>query len=719
MSAAPPPSRPRLALGHVFLAALAGVATLLGVLFYLILDSSRRTIIESSDRLRDSASLRIAKRVEDHLYQAERAISDLETALRHGALPLDDTGALEARLFAKALEGPALAEVTLVRTDPPDRHGELSIVSAREGGERRLVTRHTAVEDGRFVLHVRDRPPGAGLLDVPFERRGDREVPDPAMHLTVQTAARPEFRGEVLWSDLHWAAVDALLPEPERRVVVTAQKAVSDREGRPVGVLRVGLFTEEIDAASRMKVDEHRPADPHVVFICDARGRLVTRASPGDRLTEVPGDDPDMRDLRVVPAALPPAIGAALKDPTLHAIGSKGRDHASGRLVVEGRPYLATFRSLDRTFWLLGIVVPEDHYLGDLARARDRSIFVSAAVMVLILVGGVATLRAVRRGLRQVVDETGRMGRFEFDARPVESPFRDVEDALGSLELAKTALRAMGKYVPVDLVRLLYRTGREPVLGGELRDVSLLFTDVKGFTTLAESLEPNQLALVLGRYLAAMTRAIHENDGTVDKYIGDAVMAIWNAPRPCARHAEAACRATLACIEATRDLPDLHTRFGLHRAEVLVGHFGAPDRLSYTALGDGVNLAARLEGLNKQYGTTVLASEAIQEAAKEAFEFRLVDRVAVAGKTRGIKVYELLGPKRAGPDAASGRDVVVAYERAFEAYQDRRFEEALTALEPLAAREDGPSRTLATRCRALLAAPPPADWDGVHVATSK
>jgi adenylate cyclase len=240
---------------------------------------------------------------------------------------------------------------------------------------------------------------------------------------------------------------------------------------------------------------------------------------------------------------------------------------------------------------------------------------------------------------------------FDFAPEPVAAPFRDVREVMGGLERAKTAMRALGKYVPVDLVRLLYASGREPSLGGELRDVTIMFTDIKDFTTLAEGLSPDELARRLGLYLEAMTRAVHESRGTVDKYIGDAVMALWNAPTACPDHAAWACRAALACRRATADLfaspawegPPMATRFGLHRDTVMVGHFGAPDRLSYTALGDGVNVASRLEGLNKQYGTTIIVSDGVREAAGAGFHFRELDTVAVKGRRGSLRIHELLG----------------------------------------------------------------------------
>jgi adenylate cyclase len=192
-------------------------------------------------------------------------------------------------------------------------------------------------------------------------------------------------------------------------------------------------------------------------------------------------------------------------------------------------------------------------------------------------------------------------------------------------------------------------------------------------------------------------------------------MAFWNAPLPVADHARRACQAALLCQKAAATLfaspawgsrAPLVTRFGLHRDTVVVGHFGAPDRMSYTVMGDGVNLASRLEGLNKQYGTTILVTEAVREAAGGAFRFRMVDVVEVKGRRAGVRIHELLGDSGARPE------VVDAYEDAFAEYQRGRFAEAARALEALAG--DGPSEALRRRCIRLATAPPPPDWNGVH-----
>jgi adenylate cyclase len=200
-------------------------------------------------------------------------------------------------------------------------------------------------------------------------------------------------------------------------------------------------------------------------------------------------------------------------------------------------------------------------------------------------------------------------------------------------------------------------------------------------------------------------------------------MAVWNAPTACADHPRRACEGALSAKAAADALfaaeewqgrPALVTRFGLHTDEVLVGHFGAPDRMSYTCLGDGVNLAARLEGLNKQYGTSILVSEAVRRDAGDAFAFRFLDVVAVTGKGQAVRVFELLG--RAGAEGLR-METARRYEDALALYLRRDFEAARLAFEALV--DDPPSAILAARCRDFATMPPPEEWDGTYVSRGK
>ncbi|MES1164149.1 MAG: adenylate/guanylate cyclase domain-containing protein, partial [Verrucomicrobiota bacterium] len=341
---------------------------------------------------------------------------------------------------------------------------------------------------------------------------------------------------------------------------------------------------------------------------------------------------------------------------------------------------------------------------------------------------GTLGARTVGRGVAALVRATEAMRQFSFARAPLpRGSFREIDAALESVERAKTALRAMVKYVPVSLVRQLYDSGRDPVLGAETRAVSLMFTDIADFTTHAEALPPDRLAQALGRYLGAATGAVERTGGAVDKYIGDALMVLWNAPTLQADHAAAACRGALACAAATdalvasegwrrAGLAPWRTRFGIHTGPVLVGNFGAPERLNYTAMGDGVNLAARLEGLNKFYGTAILVSDDTRRQAGDGFLFREVDRVVVKGKAQVVAIHELVG-MAADPAAAARRPVLARYEEALAAVRARRFADALALLAPQ--REDGPSRVLAGRCEIWMRTPPPDGWDGTWTATSK
>ena len=726
-------TRRRPTLVQLFVVSALAMTALVGALFWAFVSSSQRSILLGAERLRSAAAVRAEAEVDVVLGAARDALEDVERAIRLGVIDGSDPLAVEARLFTAVVDDPRLAEVTLThaRVEGPGADGELrferegrwqvSVLRADADPASAVVTRLARLarvdEPGgeRFVSELRARPPGGALLDAPLIGAGG--ATDPTTHLTFATTVLSRFYGRMLWSDLHPAEVDLERPEAERRVVVTVQKAIEDRHGTFVGVLRVGLLARTLDAVGRLRVDEGAARDPHRVFLCDDHGRLVTRLDPGDRL-KLEGDD-----LRVAPERIPAPIAAALASEPLRR-ADLDRPEQSGAIDVGGARWLVTFRALPGTQgWRIGIVVPEDAYVHELRALRDRFTLAFLAVAVLGATIGLLSLRIVRRALGRVVDETARMRRFELAPATVDAPLRDVQLVVDGLERAKTAMRALSKYVPLDLVRRLYADNREPTLGGELLEVSMMFTDIEGFTTLAERVSPDELARALGAYLETMTVAIEAREGTIDKFIGDAVMALWNAPERCAAHARQACRAALDCLAATRtlyespawhDLPPLFTRFGLHTATVLVGHFGAPTRLSYTALGDGVNLGARLEGLCKQYGVAVLASEALVAQARDAFVFRLVDRVAVKGKHEAIEVYELLG---AVGDEVPNLAVARVYEQAFALHRAREFTAAIALL--AAQPDDGPSRTLHARCVRYCAEPPDVDWDGAYVARSK
>jgi class 3 adenylate cyclase len=285
-----------------------------------------------------------------------------------------------------------------------------------------------------------------------------------------------------------------------------------------------------------------------------------------------------------------------------------------------------------------------------------------------------------------------------------------------------------GKYIDPRVVEGLIDRPNLTVTEGERRVMTVLFCDLKGFTSLSEGLTPQGLVKVMNRYLSIMSEPIRTNRGIIDKYIGDGIMAYWGPPFVGeADHARFACLATIEMIEriATlrQDIPDLlgvrgtpmetcDLRIGVATGEALVGSIGSDVMMSYTVMGDVVNLASRLEGANKIYGTRNLISGRTIAAAGTAVEVREIDRIVVAGQTRPEVVFEILGNKgELTPQQLSSRG---RYLEGLSAYRERRWDEALCALN--AALEvmpgDGPSMTLLKRVESLKASPPSQDWDG-------
>lgn len=712
-------------LGQVFVLSLLGLMATLALLFVVVLRASSETIEESSQRLRDQAAREVEGRVTMFLAEAPARVRQFQAEVTAGLVDARDPSSLEATLFALLLSNPNLGElsltyavekgfdsdgVTILEERP---RGELSVSRETTRDGERFWSRHVHRDGPGFVADRRELRAGESFQARSLVREPASAIPDPTKHLTFETPARRENRDLLHSSDLHWSQLDDDLPVAQRRVEVSVQQAVVDPAGKFLGVFRVGLLTPQLDRAVQIQIAPSADGDPHRIFICDPLGRLITRLSPSDPLEEF--DDA----LRISSAHAPPEVAAALRGPILGSIWDT--PGASGRFFVRGEEFLVAFRVLPETQgWIVGIVVPRAFYLGRLTAIRDRLLYFSMAIVLLVVTAGGFVLISVKRAQARIVTGTLKMNQFDFAPSPTTTAFRDVSEILESLEKAKTAMRAMGKYAPVDLVRRLYQAKAEPVLGGEEKEISVMFTDIKDFTTFSEELAPNVLAAALGRYLEVMARVIQqETRGTIDKYIGDAIMTIWNAPEPVADHARLACRAALLCRDAGRalahtsewqNLPPFETRFGLHCDHALVGHFGAPDRMNYTAIGDGINLASRLEGLNKEYGTTIIVSESMVKQAGDLFLFRRLDCVAVKGKSESIDIFELLDLAGVG-GALPG--IAAAYEQAFAAYLVRDFAQAMEILEKQL--DDPPSKVLSARCRLLRSEPPPAGWRGVHI----
>ncbi len=258
--------------------------------------------------------------------------------------------------------------------------------------------------------------------------------------------------------------------------------------------------------------------------------------------------------------------------------------------------------------------------------------------------------------------------------------------------------------------------------------MTVSFCDLANFTTLSERISPEELVLQLGDYFGPLSADIQATGGTVDKYIGDAIMAFWGAPTLSLDHAASACEAALrnqASLEALRhrwrseDRPELFARVGIQTGDVIVGNIGGEARFNYTVMGDPVNTASRLEGLGRHYGRRSSSARRPSGRLARPWSPGSFDRVSVKGKSGGMLVYELLGMK--GDPRPWLEDLAELSDLAFRSYAEREWALALSMFEEIDRLHpgDGPARVLARRCRDLLEGPPSESWDGVHRMASK
>ncbi len=378
--------------------------------------------------------------------------------------------------------------------------------------------------------------------------------------------------------------------------------------------------------------------------------------------------------------------------------------------------------------YVLASVFLGDRLTSHIQQAR-QDMFIFSVIMLLVAATFMFIIaRRVSQPIVQIVSYLKKIQNMDFDISfDASFYFYEISHTVEVLKRVVQSLQSFSKFVPKALVRQLFYAKKDAVLGGDRKILTILFSDIMDFTKITETLDGETLMLHLSDYFEAMTHVIQDNNGIIDKYIGDAIMSFWGAPVADEQQAIHACRAAL---ESQKKLfllnqkwknegkPVLLSRFGISTGEVIVGNIGSFDRFQYTALGDTVNLASRLEGSNKYYGTNILVSESTYRYTRGGFIFRPVDLVAVKGKERPVQIYELLGEMGVMPTTEESRLLEFCWrtEQAFQFYLDRNWEKALRRYQYIFRDfgEDRLAKTFIERCVSFLKTPPPGDWDGVQ-----
>jgi adenylate cyclase len=468
-----------------------------------------------------------------------------------------------------------------------------------------------------------------------------------------------------------------------------------------------GVFTIDFDLARLSELARSLQFSEH--------GRVAFTTTDGTLLAHP--SEPVVREGASAPELV--KVTEVADRPLAAATASSG----ASSLELGGETYLARTVPIQMAGWQVTAYAPESDFTGTMRRRVVTPLVISFVAVVLALGAALLLARRISGPLIALSGEMTKVGKLELEERPVQhSMFREIDMMNTSLAHMKSSLRSFARYVPKDLVRLLLESGNDADLTGEVRELTIFFSDLAGFTSLSETRAPDELVRFLGEYFDSMSGIIMDERGTVDKYMGDGIMAFWGAPTRVENHAARACIATLRCQrrvkELSRDGAVLTTRIGLATGSVLVGNIGSTERMNYTVMGDIANLASRLEGLNKQYGTDSMISEETYEQAKAEIVARPIDVVAVKGKKKGVKVSEVLA--LASDNDAEAVAIADASHRALEAYLAQRFSEAAAAWDEVLAKRPNDKAASTMKTRSLgYAVNPPERWSGVMIATEK
>ncbi len=485
-----------------------------------------------------------------------------------------------------------------------------------------------------------------------------------------------------------------------------------DVNRRRQGVLAVVI---ETDRLSRF-LGSLRPGEFGAAFILDAEGNVIAVPDPNaDEVTPARMGEGDLFE-----------VAKLSGEKLLGSSATRSAGNATTRIVNDGVPYVVALTPLGFYGWRVATVIPESAFLSGIDKTLANLLYLLVGVVIAAI--GLAiwfVRRVVANPLSRIVEDLNKVERFDVEQitrRP--SKLSELENLSTATENMAAGLSAFRKYVPTDLVRMLVAEGIKTQPGGEIKQISVLFCDVWGFTGMSEKLGP-QIVQMMEPFFAAASSAIARHDGTIDKFMGDAVMAFWGAPRLDPKHAENACSSALDLVAAVSDpgIRDdtgqpLRIRVGLNSGEALVGNIGSEQRLNYTAIGDVVNVASRLEGANKEYGTSILIGPETRRAAGDTIVVRELDTLAVFGRTGGLVIYELIAMSK---DFEGYRDWIAAYEKGLELYRNRRFADAISAFEAAEKARGGDPASVVMKERAAVFrdSPPPSDWEGVAVAVTK
>lgn len=670
-----------------------------GLTGWLWYQNGQKAVKEVASHLCDELTARIHQHIEKFL-ETPPLINQINADIYNmGSLNIDDVEQLEEYFWRQinAFENISYVEVGTEK-------GDFIGLERMEDGAINLEykTRRT---EGNSLLTFR--------LDEQRNRVSRKVRPD------YDPRKRPWYKKAIEAGKPTWSGIYPFFSLPVR-LGLTAVRPIHDENGNVVGVLGSDLVLTQISQFLRTL----RVGKTGRTFIMEPNGMLVASSSDlppivlqGNQMMRIYafsfGDE------------LIRAASLYLKQ-TFKTFANIKERYKTSFVLNDQKVLLQAVPTGDRfgLNWISVVVLPESDFMASInANTKQTTIL----FILLITVAGITilfTTRRISRPILAVSKEMDRIVGFNIeDAQEKESLFREISLMQKSMQSMKRGLRSFAKYVPRDVVHHLFLSKQEAVLGLKKVQATVLFTDVVGFTSMAETESPDTLVKLMEEYLEAMSQIISETKGTIDKYIGDSIMAFWNAPGKVDNHQYAAVKAAVLCQKRLKELrkewekknlPLLHQRIGIHTGSILVGNFGSSKRMNYTAIGDTVNVTQRLEGINKLYGTEIIISGVVYDYVANTFLCRPLDHVAVKGRTTATKIYEVIDEFDNVSEVQ--RASVGIYKQVLDFYFKREFSVAKRYIvEYLKTNPTDKAATLLLeQCHKFERTPPDKNWKSVN-----
>ncbi|MDR3623778.1 MAG: adenylate/guanylate cyclase domain-containing protein [Chlamydiales bacterium] len=402
-------------------------------------------------------------------------------------------------------------------------------------------------------------------------------------------------------------------------------------------------------------------------------------------------------------------------DDALKSAWQDVKKQSSSKGVIETKTslgYFDTLPEITNTPWIVMTLISKEEFYAPIQEQTRHSILVAGSICFLCILFSFLFFTHVSKRLKEIANEMYSLSQFHVSTKTFSntvSTIQEVNMMNSATDQLKHGIQCFAKYTPAELVSQLIQSGKPVTIGGEKKNITVLFVDIVSFTSFSETFPADITMSLLGEYLSSMNEQIESTGGIVDKYIGDGLMALWGAPKTLDNHALCACRAALKMKKKLLALqqkwqkegkPELRHRMGINTGNAIVGNIGSDTKVEYTAIGGIVNLASRLESINKTYGTEIIVGPDIANPLSKEFLFRPLDFTLLKGEQEPIIIYELICPLEESTSTLTKS--IEVYAQALELYKNKKFfdaEKLFDHVSELSGHNDLPSIFMAKKCR--------------------